>query len=145
MPLLKMSKRYDRWWSKLNFKKLEKEIQITWSRDRPRLLLFENCNQRCPALTKRITPFSLYQNIDPTKCLRNHLWMVRIAVPWCSLTSASPPLTKNFRYRNCFLLIPTNAWWKLDALENWKLGVKGNRLNGNGSRKCPHSEQKQVK
>ena len=27
----------------------------------------------------------------------------------------------------------------------WKLGVKGNRLNRNGSGKLPHSKQKQAK
>ena len=67
-------------------------------RDQPRPLLFKNCNQRFPPLAKRVAPVSLYQNIVPTKCLRNQLGMVRSITigrfNWCSLTSASPPLTK---------------------------------------------------
>ena len=38
-------------------------MQIIWSRDRSRSLLFENCNQRA-------TQVSLHLNIDPTKYLK---------------------------------------------------------------------------
>ena len=72
-------------------------IQISWPRDRPRPLLLENCNQRFLPLAKRVAPVSLYQNIYPTKCLRNQLGIVRSVTigrcNWCSLTSAGPPLT----------------------------------------------------
>ena len=51
----------------INFKNLEKQIQVIWSRDRPRLLLFRNCNQRLSPLAKRVASVSLYQNTDPTK------------------------------------------------------------------------------
>ena len=60
---------------KVKKKTLEK---ITRSRDRPRPLLFENCNQQFPPLAKRLAPVSLYQNFDPTKCLRNQPAMVKI-------------------------------------------------------------------
>ena len=77
---------------------MKKEIQIPRSRDRPRLPLFENCNQRFPPLAKRVAPVSLNQKFDTTKCLRNQLRMVGIfTLCWCnwgSLTSASSPLTK---------------------------------------------------
>ena len=67
---------------------------ITWSRDRPRPLLFENCNQRFSPLAKRAAPVSLYKKVDPKKCLRNQLEMVRsLTIGWCSwssLTKASP-------------------------------------------------------
>ena len=43
-----------------------KKIQLIWSHNRSGLLSSETCNQRCPR----------YQNIDPTKCLRNQLGMV---------------------------------------------------------------------
>ena len=48
----------------INFKK---EIQVIWSRDRPRPLLFGNCNQRFSPLAKPVASVSLYQNTDPTK------------------------------------------------------------------------------
>ena len=38
-------------------------MQIIWSRDRSRSLLFENCNQRA-------TQVSLHLKIDPTKYLK---------------------------------------------------------------------------
>ena len=83
-----------------NFKKLKKEIHITRSHDRPRPLLFENYNQRCPPLPKSVAQVSLYQNFDPTKCLRNQPGMVSVSTVCrcnrCSLTDASPPLTKIF-------------------------------------------------
>ena len=67
---------------------------ITWSRDRPRPLLFENCNQRFSPLTKRATPVSLYKIVDPKKCLRDQIGMVRRVTTglcsWSSLTNASP-------------------------------------------------------
>ena len=44
---------------------------------------------------KRAAPVSQYQNIVPTKYLRNQLgmvWSITIGrLNWCSLTSASPP------------------------------------------------------
>ena len=43
------------------------EIQVIWSRDRPRPLLFGNCNQRFSPLAKRVASVSLYQNTEPTK------------------------------------------------------------------------------
>ena len=53
-----------------------------------------------PSLAKREAPVSFNQNFDPTKCLRNLLGMVGIfkncRCNWCSLTSASSPLTKIF-------------------------------------------------
>ena len=56
------------------------------------------CNQRFPPLAKRVAPVSRCQNIDPIKYLRNQHEMVRSVTigrcNWCSLTSASPPLTK---------------------------------------------------
>ena len=77
------------------------------SRDQPRPLLFKNCNQRFPPLAKGVAPVSLYQNIVPTKCLRNQLEMVRSITigrfNWCSLTSASPPLTKIIDRRKTFI------------------------------------------
>ena len=63
---LKTSTRDDIWWGKLNLKNLKKEVSIIWSRDRPRPLLFKNCNQRFPLLAKQVAPVSLYQNIVPT-------------------------------------------------------------------------------
>ena len=78
------------------------------SRDRPRPPLFEICNQRFPPLAKRVAPVSLYQNIVPTKCLRNQLGMIRSITigrfNWCSRTSASPPLTKIIDRRKTLLL-----------------------------------------
>ena len=60
-------------------------------------------------LAKRVAPVSLYQNIDPTKCLRNHLGMVRsVAIGrcnWCSLTSAGPPLTNILDRRKTFIAL----------------------------------------
>ena len=80
----------------LNLIKLRKKITINWSRDRPRPLSFENCNQRFPPLAKRAAPVFLYKKIDPTKCLRNQLGMVRnVTIGWCSwfsLTSVSPKI-----------------------------------------------------
>ena len=82
-------------------------MKIIWSSDRPRPPLFKNCNQRFPPLDKRVAPVSLYQNIVPTKCLRNQLGMVRSITiglcNWCSLTSASPPLTKIIDRRKTFI------------------------------------------
>ena len=82
------------------FQKLWLKISSRKSRDRPRPLLFENCNQRCPPLAKRVAQVSLNQNFDSTKCLRNVLGMLGILkicrCNWCSLTTASPPLTKIF-------------------------------------------------
>ena len=86
---------------------MKKEILIIWSRDRPRPPLLESCNQGFPSLAKRVAPVSLYQNIVPTKCLRNQLGMVRSITiglcNWCSLTSASPPLTKIIDRRKTFI------------------------------------------
>ena len=69
--------------------------------------MFENCNQRFPPLAKQVAPVSLYQNIVPTKCLRNQLGMVRSITigrcNWYSLTSASPPLTKIIDRRKTFI------------------------------------------
>ena len=85
------------------------QIQISWSRDRPRPLLRENSNQRFQPLAKRVATFSLYQNIDPTKCLRNQLGMVRSVTigrcNWCSLTSASPPVTNILDRRKTFITL----------------------------------------
>ena len=59
-----------------------------------------------PPLAKRLATVSLYQNIDPTKCLRNQLEMAQnVKIYWCNwfpLTSASPPLTKLFVRRKTF-------------------------------------------
>ena len=92
---------------KKNLKNLKKEIKIICSRDRPRPPLLKNCNQRFPSLCKRVAPVFLYQNIVPTKCLRNQLGMVRSITiglcNWCSLTSASPPLTKIIDRRKTFI------------------------------------------
>ena len=67
---------------------------ITWSCDRPRPLLFENCNQRFSPLAKRAAPVSLYKKVDPKKCLRDQLGMVRSVTTgccsWSSLTKVSP-------------------------------------------------------
>ena len=67
---------------------------ITWSPDRPRPVLFENCNQRFSPLAKPAAPVSLYKKVDPKKCLRNQLGMVRSLTigrcSWSSLTNASP-------------------------------------------------------
>ena len=67
---------------------------ITWSRDRPRPLLFENCNQRFSPLAKRAPPVSLYKEVDPKKSLRNQLEMVRSLTiglcSWSLLFKASP-------------------------------------------------------
>ena len=104
---LKTSTRGDIWWGKLNLKNLKKEIEIIWSRDRPRPPLFGNCNQRFPPLAKQVAPVSLYQHIVPTKCLRNQLGMVQSITigrcNWCSLTSASPPPTKIIDRRKTFI------------------------------------------
>ena len=85
------------------------KFQIIWSRDRPRPLLFENCNQRFPPLAKRVAPVCLYQNIDPTKCLRHQLGMIRGVTigrcNWCSLTSASPPLTNILDGTKTFIVL----------------------------------------
>ena len=71
--------------NKLTKKKTgKKEIQIIWSRNRPRPLLFKNCDQLFPSLAKRVAPVSLYQNIDTTKCLRNQLGVLR-SVTICHL------------------------------------------------------------
>ena len=67
---------------------------ITWSRDRPRPLLFENCNQRFSPLARRAAPVSQYKKVDPKECLRNQPGIVRsVTIGWCSwssLTNASP-------------------------------------------------------
>ena len=104
---LKTFTRDDIWWGKLNLKNLKKEIEIIWSRDGTRPPLFENWNRRFPPLAKQIAPLSVYQNIVPTKCLRNQLGMVRSITigrcNWCSLTSASPPPTKIIDRRKTFI------------------------------------------
>ena len=70
---------------KVKKKHLKKEVQITRSRDRPRPLLSDNCSQQFPPHAKRVAPVSLYQNFDPTKCLRNQPRMVKIFTIWrCS-------------------------------------------------------------
>ena len=83
-----------------NLKKIEKRNPNYRSHDRPRPLLFENYNQRCPPLPKRAAQVSLYQNFDPTECVPNQPGMVSVSTVCrcnrCSLTSASPPLTKIF-------------------------------------------------
>ena len=60
--------------------------------------VIKNCSQRFPSLARRVAPFSLYQNIVPTECLRNQLGMAPSFTigryNWCSLTSASPSLTE---------------------------------------------------
>ena len=104
---LKTFTRDDIWWGKLHLKNLKNEIQIIWSRDRPCPPLFENWNRRFPPLAKQVAPLSLYQNIVPTKCLRNHPGMFQSITigrcNWCSLTSASPPRTKIIDRRKTFI------------------------------------------
>ena len=67
----------------------------------------KHLGQRFPPLANRVAPVSLYQTIVPTKCLRNQLGMVRSITigrfNWCSLTSASPPLTKIIDRRKTFI------------------------------------------
>ena len=81
-------------------------MQIICSRVRPRPLFLKNCNQRFEPLAKRVALVSLYQNIDPTKCLRNQLGMRRNVTTgrcnWRPLISASPHLNKIFVRRKTF-------------------------------------------
>ena len=82
-------------------------MQIICSRVRPRPLFLKNCNQRFEPLAKRVALVSLYQNIDPTKCLRNQLGMRRNVTigrcNWRPLISASPHLNKIFVRRKTFI------------------------------------------
>ena len=81
-------------------KNLKKEIQVIWSRDWPRPLLFGNCSQRFSPLAKRIASVSLYQNTDPTnyeissECFEALQFAWEIGVHWPVLDS--PSLNKIF-------------------------------------------------
>ena len=103
----------DIWGGKLNLKNLKKEIEIIRTRDWLRPPLFKNCNQRFPPLAKQVAQVSLYQNIVPTKCLRNQLGMVRDVTigrcNGCSLTSTSSPPTKIIDGRKRFI-DPASFW-----------------------------------
>ena len=97
-------------------------MQNICSRVRPRPLFLKNCNQRFEPLAKRVALVSLYQNIDPTKCLRNQC-------NWRPLISASPHLNKIFVRRKTFTdLVSFRPFLQVDCWEPLFRPTKGKRL-----------------